>query len=736
MRKFTKMMLALAMLFGAVGGASSVKADNATLDQLEAAYGTTSDWRNSIPNLPVQIKDGTIFGSDASSQTTNANVNNYDYLYVTVTDFSANKAVRIFFWDKYQNTRIDYYLKPVADKETADYSVQSDITANGTYCVKIPDGARLQGAKPALGSSADVSFKFSEIYLTERATPYVELEPYTLVYSNGKAVIPISESHVRTTGNVSINYTTGEVTNTGTGKLIIYLNNEDLIGATLYHADVTDENATPLEPILEVADAVNGEVGGIYGSRYNWNIAGDAGRRDRIGSVTALRYNFSKKGTMTFNSIYILANELVAGTEEKNLTSMPYGIWGLPANKISNYVEADAFYTNNIDGESRDALMYGHDGNGDAHKYVDLTNCSKIIFTGSSSNGAIRLFYNWSGTDADKPIETISDFPKTEGTYEFDIDAFKKSKGITFFHLIGIKSQWAPVALSEVKVVEYTNVISGSGIDRTKNYLKNPYLTSIDATGVTDAREISVLNPNCLITASAGKVTNEKNVIVDGVCANLELTDGEPFKAPSAFTATNAKFTRKFSSADYATMVVPFDVATLPTQPATVKAYKLKGVNGEAITTDVLTSLTANEPVMVKVTADDVNSYEFTASDVSVAATSGDLVENGLLKATYATTTAAAGASNYVLQKNGEDVNFYLVTGTSATVKPFRAYLHYENPGAHILSILFDDATGIEKVEKEASVKENGEFFNLAGQRVAQPTKGLYIVNGKKVVIK
>jgi hypothetical protein len=79
-----------------------------------------------------------------------------------------------------------------------------------------------------------------------------------------------------------------------------------------------------------------------------------------------------------------------------------------------------------------------------------------------------------------------------------------------------------------------------------------------------------------------------------------------------------------------------------------------------------------------------------------------------------------------------------LVTGTEATVKPFRAYLHYvnPNPGAHILSILFDDATGIEKVEKDASVKENGEFFNLAGQRVAQPTKGLYIVNGKKVVIK
>ena len=45
-----------------------------------------------------------------------------------------------------------------------------------------------------------------------------------------------------------------------------------------------------------------------------------------------------------------------------------------------------------------------------------------------------------------------------------------------------------------------------------------------------------------------------------------------------------------------------------------------------------------------------------------------------------------------------------------------------------------NDVTAIEAV-KTKNV-ENGQFFNLAGQRVAQPTKGLYIVNGKKVIIK
>ena len=43
--------------------------------------------------------------------------------------------------------------------------------------------------------------------------------------------------------------------------------------------------------------------------------------------------------------------------------------------------------------------------------------------------------------------------------------------------------------------------------------------------------------------------------------------------------------------------------------------------------------------------------------------------------------------------------------------------------------------TGIAKINNKANV-ENNVYFNMAGQRVAQPAKGLYIVNGKKVVIK
>jgi hypothetical protein len=72
----------------------------------------------------------------------------------------------------------------------------------------------------------------------------------------------------------------------------------------------------------------------------------------------------------------------------------------------------------------------------------------------------------------------------------------------------------------------------------------------------------------------------------------------------------------------------------------------------------------------------------------------------------------------------------------NATIKAFHAYLSGE-VGARASMISFDDedVTGINEIERMRNV-ENEKFYNLNGQQVAQPTRGLYIVNGKKVVIK
>ena len=121
------------------------------------------------------------------------------------------------------------------------------------------------------------------------------------------------------------------------------------------------------------------------------------------------------------------------------------------------------------------------------------------------------------------------------------------------------------------------------------------------------------------------------------------------------------------------------------------------------------------------------------AKDVPVAASADAIAENIFVRGTGATvaTDAGAGKTNYVLGKKSGVVGFYKANG--ATVGADKAYLQTTVSAARI-NIDFDDATAIETVK--AQNVENGQFFNLAGQRVAQPTKGLYIVNGKKVIIK
>ena len=94
--------------------------------------------------------------------------------------------------------------------------------------------------------------------------------------------------------------------------------------------------------------------------------------------------------------------------------------------------------------------------------------------------------------------------------------------------------------------------------------------------------------------------------------------------------------------------------------------------------------------------------------------------------------TSEGGNYNWILSKKGEVIGFYHANGN--TVASNRAYLQTTTASARIL-LDFDnvDVTAIENVEVQ---KVDGQYFNLAGQRVANPTKGLYIVNGKKVVIK
>lgn len=179
----------------------------------------------------------------------------------------------------------------------------------------------------------------------------------------------------------------------------------------------------------------------------------------------------------------------------------------------------------------------------------------------------------------------------------------------------------------------------------------------------------------------------------------------------------------------------PLDLSTLnATSGAT--AYYASAADGNTVTlTSTTATVPAGEGLMIKGNAGET----FT---IGVAA-GGTAINGNLLKAGDGTEVAAstAGAYHYVFgYKKPDDVvteyGFYNLA--DPTIVPAgKAYLETALvAGARSLSIVFDDeTTGIENFTP-ALPEGEGAVYNLRGQRVAQPTKGLYIVNGKKVIIK
>ena len=157
-----------------------------------------------------------------------------------------------------------------------------------------------------------------------------------------------------------------------------------------------------------------------------------------------------------------------------------------------------------------------------------------------------------------------------------------------------------------------------------------------------------------------------------------------------------------------------------------LKAYVATEADAEGVTmTEVTAAVPENTPLMLKGTAG-------TTYNVPVAASATAPTINKLM-AGDGTTVFDGTTFDYLLYSDGK---FYQIgSGTIATNK---AYLHLDSDpaGARSLDIIFDGAEASSISDAIKSVEKNEGFFDLQGRRVDQPTKGLYIVNGKKVIVK
>ena len=194
----------------------------------------------------------------------------------------------------------------------------------------------------------------------------------------------------------------------------------------------------------------------------------------------------------------------------------------------------------------------------------------------------------------------------------------------------------------------------------------------------------------------------------------------------NAGEAKDYSYTLSVSDAGAATLILPFDA----TIPVGVEVYTLNYTDGASAVqaTEVTTTLPANTPVLVIA---DKGNYDFAGASIWQKAAT---MTSDALTGVYQKTVVPSGS--YILTKKDDVVAFRKADGSTNTVEANRAYLTATGASAPMLNISFGGGTtGIGNVSNLME-EGRGEYYNLNGQRVAQPNKGLYIVNGKKIVIK
>ena len=151
-----------------------------------------------------------------------------------------------------------------------------------------------------------------------------------------------------------------------------------------------------------------------------------------------------------------------------------------------------------------------------------------------------------------------------------------------------------------------------------------------------------------------------------------------------------------------------------------------------------VTSTAANEGVLLKGEVGRTYTYQIAETDPGLY--TGNRVI-GVREDTTLVQTESDGKSNWVLQS---DYKLHLVS--NGTIKSGRAYVHEMNDGdtnfgakGIYLSFALDEeknTTGIDKVENKKDDDDN-VYYTISGVRVVNPTeKGVYIKNGKKVIVR
>ena len=187
------------------------------------------------------------------------------------------------------------------------------------------------------------------------------------------------------------------------------------------------------------------------------------------------------------------------------------------------------------------------------------------------------------------------------------------------------------------------------------------------------------------------------------------------------------------------TICLPFDVADLSAFPEGVKVYEFKEYTTGLVFVE-RDHIEAGVPYYMKRPYDpniseDEKYQTVTFEGVTISTTLNDSeTSNGLtFKGNYTAGMDMEGKYGMAWNNDESQWGFYK-GGTNSKLNAYGAYFEGSVAAARLDVIIDEDPTSIREINN-IEARDNS-CYDLQGRRVAQPTKGIYIVNGKKTILK
>ena len=250
-----------------------------------------------------------------------------------------------------------------------------------------------------------------------------------------------------------------------------------------------------------------------------------------------------------------------------------------------------------------------------------------------------------------------------------------------------------------------------------------------------------------------------KNIWFGYGTSSKDYVDDVTFKVNVVAQHTVILYKRTINANEWSTICLPFAMSESQVKAAFGDDVQLgdfvkydttedgdENIIGISINLADATAIEANHPYTIKVSHDIT---EFTIEGVDIesdeesAYTEYNNGQTGKKKVIYGTFegTLHAGKTLTENQLFLSGNQFWYSSGLT-TIKAFRAYFDFmdvlsevENASSRVVMKWNDEQpTGISEIKHEA--QKNSQYYDLSGRRVVRPNKGVYIVDGKKTVIK